>query len=297
LLDLWTWQSRRIRLIPEETADGVRVSRVVLCAGDRLEALPEWEPHTTWTLQKASKSTNGTLRRPRRHMAGKAAWRGLEALLASERPDNEGFETSILLRQLAELQAEGLLGFDYPLQVATIGISYGTQSAVVEDILVDSIPLPVSGLRAEEELYTVLLEIVRQAEDLARAVNNLSSDLRRATGADPIPWDKGQRPGELVLHALDPLVRRFLVGVRAIADDLDMLERGCTAWEKTARDRAWQVAEKLLATATRGEFGGRVDKDGRAYRLATAEQNFRRQLRVILTRCAQPADDLAVSSP
>ncbi|MFI7048997.1 type I-E CRISPR-associated protein Cse1/CasA [Streptosporangium sandarakinum] len=295
LLDLWTWQARRIRLIPEETDDGTRVSRVVLCAGDRLEAIPEWEPHTAWAFAKAPKSATGTLRRPQRHAPGKAAWRGLQALLASERQDGDGFETSVLLRQLAGLQAEDLIGFDYPLQVETIGITYGNQSAVVEDILFDSIPLPVSALRAEEDAYTVLLEVTEQAEDLAKAVNNLSADLRRAVGADPIPWDKGQRPGEFVLHALDPLVRRFLIGVRASADDADLLEQGRIAWEKLARHRTWEVAERLLATATRGEFGGRtIEKDGRqlTYRLATAEQNFRRRLKAVLPRCTHAADDL-----
>ncbi|MET9064236.1 type I-E CRISPR-associated protein Cse1/CasA [Streptosporangium sandarakinum] len=295
LLDLWTWQARRIRLIPEETDDGTRVSRVVLCAGDRLEAIPEWEPHTAWSFQKTPKSTTGTLRRPQRHTPGKAAWRGLQALLASERQDGNGFETSVLLRQLAGLQAEDLIGFDYPLQVETIGITYGNQSAVVEDILFDSIPLPVSALRAEEDAYTVLLEVTEQAEDLAKAVNNLSADLRRAAGADPIPWDKGQRPGEFVLHALDPLVRRFLIGVRASADDADLLEQGRIAWEKLARHRTWEVAERLLSTATRGEFGGRtIEKDGRqlTYRLATAEQNFRRRLKAVLPRCTHAADDL-----
>ncbi|MGJ6968826.1 type I-E CRISPR-associated protein Cse1/CasA [Streptosporangium sp. G11] len=299
LLDLWTWQSRRIRLIGEET-DGegegsVRVCRVVLCAGDRLRELPEWEPHTMWNFQKAPKG-GGTLRRPRRHTPGKAAWRGLNALLASERQEGGDFETSVLLRQLAGLQAEGLLGFDYPLQVETIAITYGTQSAVVEDIVFDAIPLPVAALRADEDVYGVLLEVTEQAEALARAVNNLSADLRRAAGADPIPWDKGQRPGEFVLHALDPLVRRFLVGVRASASDPDVLERGRGAWEKIARERTWEVAEKVLAGATNSAFAGRaVEKNGRefTYRLASAEQNFHRQIATILTRYTPAADDSA----
>lgn len=296
LLDLWTWQSRRIRLIPEATDDGVRVSRVVLCAGDRLLDLPEWEPHTTWVFPKASKSPTGTIRRPRRHAPGKAAWRGLEALLTSVRENDDGdFETSTLLNQLAAVQADGRLDHDYPLRVEATGIAYGNQSAVVEDILFDAIPLPVAALCAEEDTSTVLLEVAEQAEGLARAVNNLSADLRRATGADPIPWDRGQRPGEFVLHALDPLVRRFLAGVRAAGGDPDRLERGRTAWERIARERTWDVAEKVLATATHGEFGGRaVEKNGRefTYRLATAEQSLRRQINTVLPRCAQPVDDL-----
>ncbi|MFI7425209.1 type I-E CRISPR-associated protein Cse1/CasA [Nonomuraea sp. NPDC049684] len=301
LLDLWTWQARRIRLIPEDTEHGLRVCRVVLCAGDRLQALPEWEPHTAWSFVKDPKSPTGTQRRPRRHLPGKAAWRGMEALLVAERQDgDDGTETSRLLSQLADLQAEGALPFDYPLQVQTIGMVYGTQSAVVEDVLFDSIPLPIAGLRTETDTYTTLVEVTEQAEDLAKAVNGLSADLRRARGADPIPWNKGQRPGEFVLHALDPLVRRFLVGVRASADDPDQLERGHTAWEQLAYWKTQDVAERLLATATGSEFAGRAlkkDKTEYVYRLASAEQNFRQQLRAALPRWAQSVRDRPDDEP
>ncbi|MDP4511811.1 type I-E CRISPR-associated protein Cse1/CasA [Nonomuraea turcica] len=295
LLDLWTWQARRIRLIPEQTDEGLRVCRVVLCTGDRLQAIPEWEPHTAWTFQKAPKSPTGTVRRPRRHVPGKAAWRGMEALLTAERQDSDGgVETSILLSQLADVQADGFLPFDYPLQVQTIGIVYGTQSAVVEDVLFDSIPLPAAGLRTESDTYTTLVEVTEQAEDLAKAINDLSADLRRARGADPIPWDKGQRPGEYVLHALDPLVRRFLVDVRAASDDSALLEQGRAAWERLAQQRTREVAEQLLAAATGSEFVGRVvRKDNRdyVYRLASAEQNFRQRVRAALPRWAQTVRD------
>lgn len=295
LLDLWTWQARRIRLIPEETELGLRVCRVVLCAGDRLQDIPEWEPHTAWTFAKAPKSPTGTVRRPRRHAPGKAAWRGMEALLTAERQNSDGgVETSVLLSQLADVQAEGFLDFDYPLQVHTIGMLYGNQSAVVEDIMVDSIPLPIAGLRAETDTYTTLIEVTEQAEDLARAVNDLSADLRRARGADPIPWDKGQRPGEFVLHALDPLVRRFLVDVRASADDPDQLERHRTTWEQEACARTRSVAERLLSTATGSEFAGRAvkkDKGEYVFRLASAEQNFLQRLRAALPRWADLAKE------
>ncbi|MGW2161606.1 type I-E CRISPR-associated protein Cse1/CasA [Nonomuraea sp. NPDC001699] len=300
LLDLWTWQARRIRLIPEETNEGLRVSQVVLCAGDRLQTIPEWEPHTAWTFQKMPRSRTGPLRRPRRHVPGKAAWRGLEALLASERQNGDGdVETSVLLSQLADIQAKGHVDYDYPLRVETIGITYGTQSAVVEDIMLDSIPLPVAGLRADTDTYTTLIEVAEQAEELARAVNELSADLRRARGADPIPWDRGQRPSEFVLHALDPLVRRFLIGVRSAEGDPDLLERGRTAWEKHARDRTKDVAEKLLATATGSEFAGRNVKKDRGeyvYRLAYAEQNFYQRVSNALPRWAKTARELRQSS-
>ncbi|WP_241833050.1 type I-E CRISPR-associated protein Cse1/CasA [Streptomyces caatingaensis] len=303
LLDIWTWQSRRIRLIPEETPAGLRVTRVIVAAGDRLLATPpDHEPHTAWTIDspgtRAKKPGGKSPRspiRPRRHQPGRAAWRGLDALLAMNGTDNErdatnksaGFRTSTLLSSLAE--ARGLLPSTYPLQLELTGITYGNQSAVIEDVFFDEIPLPVTALDPDSIVYDSLLEAVDQAEKLANAVNMLSADLRRAAGADPIPWDKGQRPGETLLHALDPLVRRLLAGLRAVGEDFEQSERGLEAWEQRAGREAWQVAEQVLSTAAPGLFTGRtVTKDGKelTFRLSNAERGFRNRLDGILTRRA-----------
>ncbi|NYI03450.1 CRISPR system Cascade subunit CasA [Allostreptomyces psammosilenae] len=303
LLDLLTWQSRRIRLFPEQTTDGIRVSRVIVAAGDRLEQIPDIEPHTAWIIDPpsgAKKKAGGAARlpRPRRHQPGKAAWRGLEALLAIDWQDVEatktraGFRTSRLLDALRVRQHHMPDG--YPLQVELTGISYGTQSAVIEDILHDSIPLPLTALDPYSLTFTSLLGVADQAERLANAVNNLSADLRRAAGAEPIPWDKGQRPGETLLHALDPLVRRLLAGLRQVGEDFDEAERGLLAWERAAARQTWLVAEQLIATAAPGVFAGRtITKDGkdRTYRLSSAETAFRSQLDTVLTRLATEHDN------
>ncbi|MFD7641715.1 type I-E CRISPR-associated protein Cse1/CasA [Kitasatospora sp. NPDC059795] len=293
LLDLWTWQARRIRLVPHRDGAGrLIVARVVISAGDRLTPLPEQEPHTTWTFTAPTKksATARPERRPRRHTQGKAAWRGLDALLAPSRQSTDGFETSTLLDEVAGLQESGSLHPDYPLRVETFGMVYGTQSAVVEDVIHDAIPLPLLALQQDTEAHQLLLDVAEQAELLARAVNNLSADLRRAAGADPIPWDKGQRPGDLLLHTLDPLVRRLLGGARDSGTDEDCLDRGRLAWEQIAHHHAWDAANTLLLAAPATTFGGRtLDQPGRAgkaqtYRLGTSGANFRRRLNEILPR-------------
>lgn len=302
LLDVWTWQARRIRLVPEETQAGVRVQRVIVAAGDRLDTAPDHEPHTSWIVEsaKARKKQAGkpgaaSAVRPRRHQPGRAAWRGLEALLAvsyvseqREATDTQaGFHTSVLLDQLSVVR-EGLpLG--YPLRLELTGMVYGIQSSVIEDVFFDEIPLPLAALNPDGIIFGCVLEAVAQAEKLAGAVNNLSSDLRRAAGSEPIPWDKGQRPGETLLHALDPLMRRLLVGLREVGEDFDRSEQGLEAWEEKAGRETWKVAEQVFSTAAPSLFSGRiVAKDGkeRAYRLSTAERGFRDRMDAILTRRA-----------
>lgn len=300
LLDVWTWQSRRIRLVPEETPSGVRVTQVVVAAGDRLDSTPDHEPHTAWVVDSAAtrgkKSGKGKVFspvRPRRHQLGRAAWRGLNALLAVDRAGEQidatdvraGFHTSVLLSRIGAVRER--LPQEYPLQVELTGIAYGTQSSVVEDVFFDEIPLPLTALNPDGIVCGSLLEALSQAESLAGAVNNLSADLRRAAGTEPIPWDKGQRPGDTLLHALDPLVRRLLVGLRTIGEDFELSERGLTAWEQKAGRETWKVAEQVLSTAAPGLFSGRtVTKDGkeRLYQLSRAERHFLDRMDEILTR-------------
>ncbi|MGW2332121.1 type I-E CRISPR-associated protein Cse1/CasA [Streptomyces sp. NPDC001700] len=303
LLDVWTWQSRRMRLIPEETSSGTRVTRVVVAAGDRLEGTPDHEPHTAWIVDSATARGKKTGQgkavppvRPRRHQTGRAAWRGLNALLAVDRAgeqidatdDRAGFHTSVLLSRISA--ARDRMPPEYPLQVELTGIAYGNQSAVIEDVFFDEIPLPLTALNPDGIVCGSLLEAVSQAESLADAVNHLSADLRRAAGTDPIPWDKGQRPGDTLLHALDPVVRRLLVGLRSVGEDFEQSERGLTAWEQKAGRETWKVAEQVLSTAAPGVFTGRriVTKDGKEhfYRLSRAERTFRDRTDEILTRRA-----------
>ncbi|MFI2613733.1 type I-E CRISPR-associated protein Cse1/CasA [Streptomyces sp. NPDC018587] len=310
LLDVWTWQSRRVRLVPEQTSHGeLRVSRAVVAAGDRLLPDMDHEPHTAWHVDSAQTRAGRSARRddrpgegahfrPVRHRTGRAAWRGLDALLAVRKSSVEqhatekadGFHTSILLSQLVDV-GDYLPG-GYGAQVELTGIRYGTKLGHIEDAYHDEIPLPLAALRPDSDIRGALLGIVEQAEELARAVNALAAELRRAVGASPPPLGAWQYPGETLLHALDPLVRRLLVGLREVGeDDFDRTEQGLLAWEERAYREAWKIADDLLSTtSTASAFSGREvkGKEGqtRIARESTAEAFFRANLRKILFRRA-----------
>ncbi|MFE7132687.1 type I-E CRISPR-associated protein Cse1/CasA [Streptomyces sp. NPDC057638] len=299
LLDLWTWQSRRIRLFPIRTPEGPRVTRVLVAAGDRMPHTPDIETHTMWRIDPTASKPSARRKpipasRPLRLRPGKAAWRGLDALLAPERADRAareesgGFATSRVLDHVRAVREE--IGETYPLRVELTGIAYGNQSAVVEDVMSDSLPLPLAALGEQTHVHGAVLEIAEQAEQLATAVNILSADLHRSLGAEPIPWDKGQRPGELVLHALDPLVRRFLAGVRRTPDtDEATIEAGQLAWEQLAWRHSGDVADRLLRAVPVAAYAGRsiTQQDGKtphSYRASLAEASFRKRRSATLRR-------------
>jgi CRISPR system Cascade subunit CasA len=124
-----------------------------------------------------------------------------------------------------------------------------------------------------------------QAGQLEGAVNRLAADLRRAAGGDPVPWDKGQRPGSLLIHALDPIVREHLSAL-AGAGAHEAIAQLEIDWELRARRACREVAEELLSRTAPEAFGGRA-KDGRIFRAATAERSFRAAVNTILPRARE----------
>ncbi|MBL7498290.1 type I-E CRISPR-associated protein Cse1/CasA [Frankia sp. CNm7] len=289
LLDLLTWQSRRIRLVPEPdstTVGRVVVRQVVLSAGDRLTgSVQDLERHTAWRQTEKPRADEPPSR-PVRHQPGRAAWRGLEALLATAGPTSARVTAPMALTQLAGLQARGRLPEDLPLRVLTVGVRYGNQSAVIEDVMVDEIPLPVVALVADSAVRETVLTVAEQAERLRVAANRLGDDLRAAGGGDKVPWDKSQRLGDVLVYALTPAVRRLLAGLARHPEDT---ERAEDAWAVVARRLAWEVAEPALSGAGPGTFLGRHPEQRFAPRLAGAEASFRRALNDIFGPVPVPA--------
>lgn len=303
LLDLLTWQSRRVRLIPEVDEHGSTVVRsVVLAAGDRLDPMPEYEPHTGWR-QVENRKAGDPARRPVRHQPGRAAWRGMAALLATTEPA-AGVSSTGLIRQLADLQAEGHLTADLPLQVLTVGITYGNQSAVVEDVMVDNLPLPVAALSPDGEVRTLLLEVADQAEHLRVAANRFGDDLRLAAGGKKLPWDRSLRLGDALVYQFTPIVRRMLAGLQREPERADDAER---AWKLTAWRLALDTAELALDAVPPSAFLGRQEPSKRSvsestssirpvvHRLSVAEGRYTAAVRRILGPFKNELPDTAPS--
>lgn len=265
LLDLVTWQSRRIRLQPELLEGEVVVRRALVAGGDRLEPLPiDLENHTAWAPVTNAKGGEDPVR-PIRHQPGKAAWRGLDALLSLNSSSN-------LLKQCRHLAGYGCLAPDYPLQVATVGVVYGNQRAVVEDVIHDRMSLPVLALLPDSEAREIVLEVAASAESLRAAANHLDDDLRRSQGADPVPWDRGMRLGESLIADLDPPVRRFLLGAQTHPDQI---VPGLEAWQAAARRCALALLAPVLDSTPDTAVIGRYSHKY-WHRLAGAEASYRR---------------------
>lgn len=263
LLDLYTWPSRRIRLIPEPADDGVRVRRVVLCAGDRLRLheLYGIEPHCAWRRSRPQekKLGRGVVYMPVTHRPGRQLWRGLGPVLAREALtgiDGPNSKVPAMLEQLADHAdtLEELAGV--PLRLRGIGMTYGNQSAIIDETYSDVLPLPVALLGAQESVWEpVVLDAVRAAEAVARHLAALASNLAKAAGCDDDRLlDARRDQASTRLYAdLDHPFRQWLARI----DDLTP-RAARDEWRDTVRKSALQIADDLIGRVSPRAVRGRT---------------------------------------
>jgi CRISPR system Cascade subunit CasA len=283
--DSWTFQARRVRLVPSVspgTGETV-VTKVLVTAGDRLRPNPDWEPHSAW---KSNKKAGGA-RVPIRHSSGRAAWRGLDPLIAADSPSREdGTASSRLLKQIAELQANDFLPSYYPLGVVTAGVEYGNMQAVVENIIADEIPLPITALRVGTPTASVVDTLVRDTDELVKAIDELERNVRIATGSNMPERDKGQRASDRLVFRLDDIARRALIGLQREPDRADEARK---AWRMAARAVCLNTADEVLSSLPPAAVVGRKKND-HFYRASNAEAIFLGRLRRALPRETDDSD-------
>lgn len=278
-LDLYTWQSRRICLFPEEIDGRLAVTGVLVCAGDRLETpSPESEPRSGW--RRGKDDAGAAVIRPQRHQSGRSAWRGLASLVTESAAGTDEIIPPGVIRQLAQLRAADALPTARPVQVQLVGVEYGNMSAVIENVISDRTPLPLAALE-QGRVRDWISEMSAQADQVAAALNSLADNLRRAVGGDKIPWDKGHRTGDAFLRSLAAEAARVL---SAIARESHRVDAAALAWEQTLRRHAWRHAEPLLTNAPPETFLGHGDPP---IRQSNAEAFFRSALNKALPATAQ----------
>ncbi len=258
--DLYTWQSRRLLLHTE----GPDVTGVVLGYGDPLAPAnrQKAEPMTGWRRSPAQEKKLGRqlIYLPRQHDPSRAAWRGLASLLYAQQQDGDttgrGTDRSRpagVVRWLALLSTEGVLPKGSLIRTRLVGAVYGTQQSVVDEVVDDSIALPVVLLHQDRRLHgAVAVDAVADAERAVSALGHLAGNLARASGSEAGPATATAR--DQGFGALDGPYRRWLVDLE---EDTD-LERARAVWRATVRRIVLGIGRELLDSAGRGAAEGRV---------------------------------------
>jgi CRISPR system Cascade subunit CasA len=293
---LYSFPSRRIRLVPSAGPSGVEVCSVILCNGDRIEdqQLVRLEPHTAFyrseTAEKEAKKAPVYL--PRRHNAGEALWRGLPGLLALHTAagamhagkDAAPTRAPMMLLWLQHLLDIGLIPDRLPLRITSHAVFYGTKQAVVDDLAHDDMPMSVVALSAADPTARqLLLTVVSVADKVAGALRLFERDLDRVAGDRRGLKERSTRADALIddfYFGLDEPFRRLAADLAAqTAAPPDLAAGWADVLSRCVRDLR---AERLRTIPTARILTPRIDQNGRRRTVADAtddlDQRVARQL-------------------
>ncbi|MGI5325090.1 type I-E CRISPR-associated protein Cse1/CasA [Actinomadura nitritigenes] len=282
--DLYTWQSRRVRLAYDR--DGVH--GVVLAYGDPLSPrnLHQREPMTGWRRSpvQEKKLDLAQVYLPREHDSSRSAWRGLGALVAGRAPGHEQRnEAAAIVRPrildwVARLTVEGNFEPDYLVRARLVGAEYGTQQSVIDEMVDDSVAMPVVLLHERDtRLGQAAIDAVADADAAVSVLGDLAADLARAIGADPEP--ARARATHQGYGLLDGPFREWL----AALDPQKTPQEQRAAWQDKARKLLARLGDQEVADAGEGAWEGRVFQTGKGQELwlsaPRADATFRYRLR------------------
>ncbi len=281
-VDLYTWQTRRVRLVGDRAA----VTGVVLAKGDVIEPqnLHRLEPHTAWRYSAPqSKKHKTVVYMPLVHDPNRSVWRGLAAFLPATSSRHHGgsepqdFLAPGVLQWISDLAGQGNLPDGYSPGIQIYGAQYGTQNAVFDDIFADGLPLSVLVLRHDQpHVGQIAVSAVNEAEDVATELWKLAENVAQAAGAEP-KSGAGDTAREQFYAALDGPYRRFVAALRPGADaDLMRLE-----WSRNLYRTARATAAFIVADAPPSAWTGRQVR-GRLVNVGLAEAWFYSALRRLL---------------
>lgn len=265
---LATWQSRRIRL----AHDGTAVTGVLVANGDALtpQNQQRHEAMTAWRFSEPqTKKAKQTVFMPREHRPERAFWRNIGAILPGQAGDGERY---LPPRNLSFLAGKTrTTGDDYRLRVRAIGVVYGSQSSVVDDVIDDQIPLTLALLDTHHpELAREAVNAVELADTGVHALRNLAENLLLAAGGDP---EAAHAVAPAAYAELGAAYREWLTALGTTSDATEAI----TAWKRVAFRLIADRGTELVAGAPSAAWVGReVSRRGSTQILNTprAEQWF-----------------------
>lgn len=276
---LYTWQSRRIRLF----RDGDRVVGCLVANGDKLTPQNQYphEPMSAWRYSEPqTKAAKTTTYMPREHQPGRALWRGIAALLPGVSPmvAKVGVASGLapgIVEWLARDEVSTWIAGSI-VRLRSVGVVYGSNNSVVDDVLDDEVAVPLALLRESNRALAMQAEeAVRLADEGVLHLRHLAENLERAAGG--IGEGARARAGHFAYAALDGPYRAWLAGLTSADDPLDAITR----WKASAHDVLRKLGREAVADAGPAAWAGReVSRGGRTELITTprAEGWFLRSL-------------------
>ncbi|MFG2645999.1 type I-E CRISPR-associated protein Cse1/CasA [Streptomyces sp. NPDC048370] len=286
LRDLYTWQSRRMRL----HADAGGVHGVVLGYGDPLPArnMHTHEPMTAWRRSQAQekKHREDLIYLPREHDPTRSAWRGVASLVADRHQMKKGTDGVLLhlrpgvLEWVARLVTSRKLKRGFLVRARVIGTTYGTQQSVVDEVVDDHLTMAVVLLHEQDREYAQqAIDAAGDADEAVKTLGDLATDLERAAGTE----NEGPRSvaRDRAFGALEGPYRTWLAALGSADDPCEQRD----VWQRQVYGIVLRLGRQLVADAGDRAWEGRTvsSKQGSVWlNSALAERWFRARLRTCL---------------
>jgi CRISPR system Cascade subunit CasA len=221
---------------------------------------------TTWRFSEPqTKKLGPDTYMPRQHDPGRALWRGLKSLLtAVEAPRTTAGKPARWLApgvvRWAEVIAPWLHGRGLDqIRVRAVGLVYGSNNSVVDEMIDDRLELPVALLEDDTgQLKQLAVDVVDATETAVGALRDLSARLAQAAGADSQTLDGPRaRAGEHAYAELDGPFRRWLA---SLSQD-EPPEVAAGRWRVESRQILYCVGSELVDAAGPAAWVGRPVKN------------------------------------
>lgn len=247
-VSLYTWQSRRCRLVEREG----RVTGVIITAGTPLPSNRFGrDPHMRWKL------VEGGVYQPQRAQPKRLVWEGMDSLLnlrdiiAAAQTSEERLAPLALsfIRQL--LDAEYLEG-DAIVNIEVTSMTYGTKMTIVDDVFSDRLSLPATMLaQGNEARLSFILERVSDVQNAGRALYSFTKRIYESAGGA-----ENGRAGESQqrLYALADLPFRVLLAEMGTLPAEGFTQRQ-NEWRGRLRESVLEEAEVMVDSLGPTPFG------------------------------------------
>jgi CRISPR system Cascade subunit CasA len=286
--DLATWQSRRIRLFPE---DG-KIVAVLVSNGDRIPdagANVFGDPMTPYRFSSNKSTKTQDIYYPRPYSPERLMWRSLEPLIAIDGDVDLGRNVKLgrrpeTLEALAAARSAGLAESQKVLTIRLTSASYGPQASSAATTVDAYLDIP-RALLAEEAgpVRQAVLNTASATLGAAVKLGTFSGRLLLAAGGE---YAFQSLPTDAVLAELEPDFRDWLAALDLSAPDAAM-----TRWQETVADRIREHAQMLLRGAgPKALIGREIVQNDRISLLTagTAYSMLQRDLRKVLKLLPAP---------
>ena len=272
---LYTWQSRRVRLFPEDGA----IKHVMVAQGDPLPTRDKHglEPMSGWENINATKKTRkplGTVYMPQTHDPTRMLWRDVGTFLPTGRGNTsveERFKSPESLEWLSSLYNNEMLPREYPVRLHGIGLTYGPKPSSVEEMYDDVVSGQLATFAsASPHVKQAINNAIEASEQAVLALRNLAANLATSRGFDAT--GRRDEVSTLAYDALDAPFREWFS--RATPENVtDLLPE----WVEQALALIQAIGLDMTSRAVSISFFGR-ELDKRRYNAPLSEAWFRSAL-------------------